>query len=120
MPLQFKRFAECAILALALPAILGLAGCRDFAGATLHDPALAAVDAKAENKNAASSQRAAEADAFEPCPPAIARYWPASRIKIPKAAPAACGFATVDPDGRIPLALSETGGHTRPAVRPAA
>ncbi|MGA2060311.1 MAG: HEAT repeat domain-containing protein [Thermoguttaceae bacterium] len=63
MPLQFKRFAECAILMLVLPAVLGIAGCRDFAGATLHDSALAAVDAKAGSKNAASSQAPAESGA---------------------------------------------------------
>ncbi len=63
MPLQFKRFAECAILTLALPAVMGLTGCRDFAGAAFHDSTLAAVDAKAGSKNAASSQAPAESGA---------------------------------------------------------
>ncbi|MGD0516991.1 MAG: HEAT repeat domain-containing protein [Thermoguttaceae bacterium] len=60
MPLQFKRFAECAILALGLPALLGIAGCREFTAAALPNPALAAVDSKAGGKNAASSQASAE------------------------------------------------------------
>ncbi len=60
MPLQFKRLAECAILALALPAVLGIAGCREFTGAALHDPAVAAVDSKAGIKNVSSSQSPAE------------------------------------------------------------
>jgi HEAT repeat protein len=60
VPLKFKRFAECAILALGLPALLGIAGCREFIAAALHDPALAAVDSKAGSKNAASSRASAE------------------------------------------------------------
>jgi HEAT repeat protein len=60
VPLLSKRFAECAILTLALPALLWPAGCRQFTTAALRDPAPAAVDAKPGSENAASSQASAE------------------------------------------------------------
>ncbi len=63
MPLQYKRLAECVILALALSAVMGIAGCREFFGAALDDPALAAADAKVGMKHASSAQSPAESGA---------------------------------------------------------
>lgn len=60
MPLQFKRLAECVILALAMPAALGIVGCQEFTKGTLHDFVFPVADSTAGVKNVASSQASAE------------------------------------------------------------
>ena len=63
MPLQIKRLAELAILALALPAVIAMAGCQEFTAAALHDPALPPANANPGIKQPPSSPASAESGA---------------------------------------------------------